>query len=399
MRNKENNKYPPVVITGLCDPMSLCLIRSLGRRGIPIIAVDSNISSYYGKTKYCEKINCKSLFDSSLIECLLELGKYFERKAVLFNCTDQSVLNVSNNREELEKYYDFVIPPHTTIQQLMSKNLFSNFATNNNFLVPKTFFSHNRQEVESVSSKISYPCVIKPEYRDAYWLEHLPSKILFANSKEEYFRYFKMFDIANRSMIMQEWIKGGDSEVFFCLTYINRNHEPLGVLVGRKIRQHPPGIGSTSLAESVLMPKLADECVRLLKTSGCVGFNSVEFKYSIDEKLFYIIEPTVGRPDTQEGLSVSSGLDIPYLAYLDAIGKNPEPVTHYVEGIKWINEPFDFYSIQAYLKRDHSNLMGLLSAYRGKKRGYALWAVDDPLPFIHFVLHILKRGIKRIIRK
>jgi hypothetical protein len=43
--------------------------------------------------------------------------------------------------------------------------------------------------------------------------------------------------------------------------------------------------------------------------------------------------------------------------------------------------------------------MGLLSAYRGKKRGYALWAVDDPFPFIHFVSHILKRGIERIIRK
>lgn len=400
IRNKDN-KYPPVVITGLCDPMSLCIIRSLGRRGIPIIAIDSTISSCYGKTKYCEKLYCKSLFDSSLIESLLKLAQSFEQKAVLFNCTDQSVRNVSGQREVLEEYYDLVLPPNSTIEQLMSKRSFYNFAVTNNFLVPKTFFSHTHEETERIGNEISYPCVIKPEFRDAHWLNHVPSKVLVASSKDEYRRYFEELDIANRSLVMQEWIEGSDDKVFFCLAYIDRNHDPLAAVAGRKIRQYPRGSGSTSLAESVMKPHLLEESLRLLKTAGCIGFCSVEFKWSTEKNLFYVIEPTVGRPDTQEGLSVGCGIDIPYIAYLDAIGHSPAPVAYRernINTIKWINEPFDIFSIQDYLKHGHTNLMELVMAYKAKNRTYALWAIDDPLPFIHFASDLSKKAIIKIVR-
>ena len=194
---------------------------------------------------------------------------------------------------------------------------------------------------------------------------------------------------------MQEWIEGTDKDVFYCLTYINSKHKPIAVFTGKKIRQYPVLTGSTSLAESKWTPHIAEESIRLLRTAGCIGICSVEFKYSKKDNIFLITEPTVGRTDTQEGSSINSGMDIPYVAYLDALGQDPEPLTYFREGIKWINEPEDYNSVLNHLKNGNITLKELVASYKGK-RTYALKAKDDPLPFIAFLGEKLKRGILRL---
>ena len=90
-------------------------------------------------------------------------------------------------------------------------------------------------------------------------------------------------------------------------------------------------------------------------------------------------------------------MDIPHIAYLDALEQNPEPLHSFREGIKWINEPEDYSSIRSYLKNKNTSLKELISSYKGK-RTYALKAMDDPLPFIAFVSDKLKRGIFRFFK-
>jgi predicted ATP-grasp superfamily ATP-dependent carboligase len=394
MRNKEND-FPSVVITGLCETMSLYLTRSLGRRGIPIIATDSNISSHYGKSKYCQRLYCKSLYDSSLIDLLCELGKSFEKKAVLFNCTDQSVLNVSKEREKLQPYYHFVLPPHATIEKLMSKKLFYNFALENDFLVPRTFFSHTYDEIEMVSKKISYPCIIKPEFRDKNWRENVPLKVLYVESKENLLRLTEKHKIQESSLVIQEWIEGDDKDLYFCLVYISRHHEPMAVLTGRKLRQHPHLAGTLSVAESIWVPEVVNESLRLLEKEGCVGFCSVEFKQSKKDGKFYIMEPTMGRPDSQEEICATAGLDIPYIAYLDAIGQDTTPLGDFEEGVKWIDLERSYYTVREYFMGTLT-LRELLSIYRGK-RSYSLWAMDDPLPAVFFLKGKLLKGINKFL--
>lgn len=394
MKRNKDSKYPPVVITGLCDSMSLCLIRSLGRRGISIIATDSNISSYYGKSKYCQKLHCKSLFDRSLIELLCELGESFGEKAVLFNCTDQSVLNVSGERDKLQPYYNFVLPPHRTIEKLMSKKLFYDFALGNNFPVPQTFFSHSREEIKLIGGVISYPCIIKPEFRDKNWLTKVPVKVIYADSRKDFFELVKKYQIEEESLVIQEWIDGDDTDLYFCLVYISRRHEPVAVFTGRKLRQHPHLAGTLSVAESVWVPEIAKESLRLLQTAGCIGFCSVEFKLSKKDGRFYVIEPTVGRPDSQEEICITAGLDIPYIAYLDAIGQDVAPLGGFKEGVRWIDVARIYYTIQEYF-RNTLTLKELLALFRGK-RSYSLWASDDPLPALFFAKEKMLTGIKKL---
>jgi len=364
-----------------------------------VLAISSNLSEYAAKSRYCKVIYCEKLSGEKLVEKLTDIGRSLGQKGIIFCTSDSSVLTVSKYEKELQEYYHFVLPARETVEMLISKKLFHNFAFENGFDVPKTLFISNSEDVAKIGETITYPCIIKPEYRDNYWDTNVSNvdKILYAKSKDAYYNFFKSFSISEKPLIVQEWIDGNDEDVFYCLAYINRNHEPLAVFTGKKIRQFPVLTGSTAMAESKWEPYVADESMRLLKIAGCIGICSVEFKRSAIDNSFKITEPTVGRTDTQEGSSINSGMDIPYIAYLDALEQDPEPLTYFKEGVKWINEPEDYNSVRDYLKNKKINLKDLISSYKGK-RTYALKAMDDPLPFLSFVGDKLKKGITRIYK-
>ena len=93
---------------------------------------------------------------------------------------------------------------------------------------------------------------------------------------------------------------------------------------------------------------------------------------------------------------MSAGLDVPYLAYLDAAGQDLTPLGDFEIGIKWINEPLAFYSLQTYI-RSGRNIKDFLSIFKGA-RSYALWANDDPMPALTFLKEKIMRGFSKIVK-
>lgn len=391
--------YPPAVVVGK-GVNALTIIRTLGRRGISVIAVSEDSSDFMARSRYASFRYCKSLGSSLLIDTLIDVGKSLKRKAVLFCTADTTVLAVSENRDALIEYYDFVLPSHKVIETLMSKKIFYDFATTNGLLVPKTIFTQNEEEIKKAIDEITYPCVIKPEYQDASWGKAVPptDKVLFITSKDVFSACLEKFNIANMKLLVQEYIDGVvEEDICYCLAYIDRNHNILSLFTGRKLRQYPKLTGSTSFSDSVWMPSIADETARIFALTGCSGLCSIEYMQSRKDRRYYIVEPTVGRTDLQEGTSIKAGMDIPYLAYLDAIGENPEPIKYFQEGVKWINEPLEFYAFQSALRNGNRNFIQWICSYRGKK-GFALLAPDDPLPFLDFCIDKSKKGVNRIFK-
>lgn len=396
MQTNIKKDYPPAVIVGLNDA-SLCIIRSLGAKGISIIGIyDDTAQDYYMNSRYISKKIKSPMHDDRLIDTLInDVGKGLKGQAVLFCASDMSVLIISKYAEHLKRYYSFVIPTYEVASTQISKKGFYEFACENSFLVPKTFFSSGNGKIDEIIDDISFPCIIKPEYRDLQWSERVPLKVLYAESKEDFLDLINKYDLQYTSLVIQEWIDGDDSEVYFCLAYMNRDKKPLVLCTGRKLRQYPHLTGSTSVAETVRIPEIAEESVRLLTAAGYVGFCSVEFKRSKRDGKYYITEPTVGRPDTQEGICVGAGIDIPYVAYLDALGQEVGLVGSTKTGVKWINEPLEFYSLQNTV-RDRMSFKRVLSPYKGF-RSYALWNWNDPKPAWIFLREKMIKGIRRLL--
>ena len=394
---KSLKKYPPVVIAGLNDA-SMSLVRSLGKRGIQIIGIyDDSAKKYYVHSKYCSQKIKGPLYDQPLIDILLNtVAKKLDLPAVLFCSTDRTVLTVSRYEEQLRPFYKFILPPYEVTSKQISKIGFHNFALENYFLVPKTFYLQRGERIGNIIKDIQYPCIIKPEFREKTWYESVPTKVLYAETEEILISFIKKYQLERLSLIIQEWIEGEDADVYFCLAYLNSNQEPLAMCVGRKLRQYPRGTGSTSIAETTDLPEIINESLRFLKKAGCKGFCSVEFKQSKKDGRFYVTEPTIGRPDTQEGIFISAGIDIPYIAYLDALGKNVGPMGTTKNRVIWINEPLEFYRLQN-IFLDGVGLWGFLSMYKGD-RYYALWDWRDPLPALSLFKEKMFKGFRRLVR-
>jgi len=380
---------PPAVITGLCDPMILAMARSLGRRGISITGVDADITEIYGRSRHIRKrVHSRAMYDSSLIDTLADLGRSREGRAVLINTTDKSVLNVSEHRERLAPWYDFVLPRHNDIVNLVNKRTLHRFAVEQGIPVPETHFPGSAQELASLAGEIGYPCIVKPEIRSEDWMTKIRKKTLLVRSREELLGYMERRAIGDWKLIVQKWIPGSDSELFFCLCYIDREGRPRAACTGRKRLQHPPGSGSTSVAETVESGELRERSLALLKAGKCTGLCSVEFKREGRSGTFWLVEPTVGRPDTQVGTAVSAGVDLPYIAYLDAAGLLGEPDNPPgVRPVRWINEPlFIDNLIGSFPGRETLSALGLL---KSRNLRFAVASFRDPLPSLLFHIRLV----------
>jgi predicted ATP-grasp superfamily ATP-dependent carboligase len=385
----------PTVILG-ADVSALNVARSLGRRGIPVFVIGGNRKDYAAASKYTTFVMCEDLNDeNSVLKVLQDIAKTVSRKMVLMATADLHVLHMSRNRDDLAKDYCFVLPAEGTIETLMDKKKFARYAVSHDFKVPETYYSSSSKQLERISRKVSYPCVVKPLYRTEYWSRCVPpeKKVMKAATATELTDVVQSLGASDESLVVQEWIPGGDEDVHFCLAYLDRSEKPLALFTGRKLRQYPSLTGVTSLAESRSNQELENMAVKLLTHARCRGLCSVEFKRSTADGSFTITEPTVGRVDLQEGVSTCSGIDIPFIAYLDAIGEKQELSNGYADGVVWINEPFE---LNSFLVRRQTN--GRSSAqffihYRGK-RTYALLAKDDPGPFFHFLAAAGRRGTR-----
>lgn len=398
---KQQNTRPmiPALVMG-DDVAALNVVRSLGRNGIDVYVMGSRSNNYGAVSRYARFVFCENMSEEkTVISKLLEVSNHEKKKIVLFCTSDLHVMFVSQNREVLRNYFKFVLPHHRVIETLMDKRKFHKFGERHGFLTPKTVFSDCRKTFDEVGPTIPFPCVAKAVYHTRYWIEHVPpnKKVIKAESLPHLKEELNNLKAFNQPLIFQEYIAGGDEQIYFCLAYLNDEGKPLGIFAGRKVRQYPPLTGVTSLAKSFRDNKLIEDTLNILYESGCKGLCSIEFKFNPEKCSFMIIEPTVGRVDLQEGICTQGGVDLIFMAYQDALGISQNPEANRQKNVIWINEPFELNSFIDHIRANKNKAYHFFRLYKGRPT-FALLAVDDPLPFLLFVKWVVKRQL-RYVRK
>ena len=194
-------------------------------------------------------------------------------------------------------------------------------------------------------------------------------------------------------IIMQEWIEGDDSDVYFCLQY----RGPSGTLpisfVGRKICQWPPKIGGT--ASCVPAPDAFDELVKLtnayFEAVGFVGLCSMEYKRDTRDQRFYMVEPTVGRTDYQEEIATLNGVNIPFAAYCGELGRQHPSVTSAVSPRAW-RDSMSYAKARLAGAPDH---IGQIAP--NAKIIDALFRANDPMPYMMTKFESISHRIRRFL--
>jgi predicted ATP-grasp superfamily ATP-dependent carboligase len=388
---------PPAVVVGI-GLTGLGMVRSLRDRrnqiSMPITAIDSDLRQATAYTRLCSKVHCADVDGEGLVDCLIEQGRRRAERPVLLLSQDLAVLTVARHQHTLSSFYRFLVPSPEVTNLLMDKSRFGEYAIGHGFNVPRTFAINSADDLAPALAGLTFPCVLKPIYRNSAWSEHgYPKGFVCATAAELRAAYEQVCAVQD-NFVAQEWIPGNDADIYFCLAYFDEQSRPVATFTGRKLRQWPLDAGNTSMAEASGIPIIKQETVRLFQSLRFRGMGSVEFKRDPRTGEFKIMEPTVGRANLQSETATANGVNLTWIAYANLAGLESGPLRGRRRSAVWVNEYTDLQSGLARVRRGDLSFGSWVHSYR-RPRYYAWFSWSDPMPAVVMGLRLARKAVIR----
>lgn len=313
----------------------LGVVRSLGRRGIPVHVIDDqfSISQFSRYAQHVTRV--KDLRDEQkTIDAVMEVGRRFDlRNWVLYPTRDETVAAFSRNREELATFYRVTTPGWNTTQWAWNKKNTYELAAHLGIPCPATFNPRSVAELEPLYARL--PLAIKPAVKENFFYA-TGAKAWRADTKEE---LDDLFARASRQLkpeeiLIQEIIPGdGTRQLSYCAFF--RNGQAHSTLVAKRLRQHPREFGrAATYVESVDLPEVEELSERFLRAINFYGLVEVEYKQDPRDGKYKLLDVNartwgfhcLGRP---------TGVDFPYLLFADQLGESV-PRCRGRAGVGWL---------------------------------------------------------------
>ena len=381
---------------------ALGVARALGSHGVTVHAVDASGDPRRperASRHFAEFWQPRDDSARALVDCLLENARRLGgERPVLLAITDQSVEALAEHRAELEECFRIPAGSPQSVLELLSKKGIDDAAHRHGMPVPATRTVGSREELERALSELRAPWILKPQDKDEEFAASGAKKAYRFEAAAEALSTWDSFDGRLRHVVVQEYVPGGDRDVWFCLTAMSGASEPLATFVGRKIRQWPPLCGGTASCEPVRGPD-ADTAARLtvdfFQKTRQVGINAVEFKRDPRDGSLFMIEPTVARTDWQSAIADINGVPIPYLVYCDAVGA-PQPALRPTRlAWRWVEFSAEQKAVDYYRRAGELSRLGWLWSIRPPMCP-AWFRFGDPGPALVMLRDRFGRALRKV---
>lgn len=382
----KNPDRPAVILGGGVNALGIA--RSLGREGVSLIVMDTDARSPAMRSKYGRKILVSTLEGDKLVEQLLALAKNFADPLILFITEEKTVRTVSEFRKQIESSFKIRLPQHERLMQLMHKQGFQELAEAVFAPIPKTVRLQHPDDLVHAEA-LSFPCVLKPSEKNYHYGARFKKAYKVLDMIELKKWYLEIYPVL-ADMVVQEWIEGSDSEIYFCLQYIGKDGEVVASFPGRKIRSWPIKIGGTASCTAAWEheKELTETTKTFFNQVGFTGMGSMEYKRDERDGKFHMIEPTVARTDFQEEVATINGVNIPLATYLYECGLalanqrtvNPPLIWRDPQADRWAFEE------GGSLIDEHSHTYPVCDAY---------WRWNDPMPWIDLMRNRIMQRLAR----
>ncbi len=374
---------------------SLSAARSLGRAGLKVAIASPPEDSTVRLSRYVSQFIPLKALDEDAVSTLLALPAATKPKPFLFATGDEDALLIARHRDRLAKGFCFVLPEFAPLEAIVNKASLYARAAEHGIPHPRFHIVRGAGDIEAAVEAVGCPCFVKPAMGHE-WRRVRRGKLEKAGNAAELRRILQDFISLNLTAIPIEIIPGEDSDLYGLSTYIDHNGRPVGWRTKRKLRQYPIGVGDGSLQEIVDEPEVVELGLRLLAVTGHRGAATVEFRRDPRSGRFVLMEINVRTVSGQE-LITSSGLDVPMIAYCDAIGIAP-PVIPPVKTIRWLRLGLDFRAFRELRRAGKITTLDWLRSLRSC-RSFAYFAWDDPIPILARIGMWLDRQLKRRFRQ
>jgi D-aspartate ligase len=306
----------------------LAAIRSLGRAGIPVLAVDHRRSALGFRSRYARPVHAPdpAVEPEAFVDALAEVAT----SGVLLPTHDPPLNAVARYRERLDGFL-CPFPTWDVLERIQDKRAQLDAAAGAGVETPETRHPQSAGEARAAGDELGYPVLVKPADPVGFKRRFARQAFRCENAAEVEQAYA---DAEEFAPMVQELIPGGDDELYSLGSYLRADGKPIGLFSGRKLLQVPPVIGTCRVGEAVWVQEVVDAGLRLLQALGFHGISQVEFKRDPRDGRYKLMEVNP-RLWQWHGLAAACGVDLPLIAYRDLTGEQVPAASMNGEPRRW----------------------------------------------------------------
>jgi D-aspartate ligase len=365
-----------VVIGG--DYQGLGIVRSLGRRNIPVCVIDDEISIARFSKYTTYAVGVRSLREGrTAIDVLLDTGRRLGLRGwVIYPTRDETVAALARYRSELVSDFRVPTPGWEAIQWVWDKRNTYRLAQELDIPTPRTWYANDEKDLQLIDA--APPFAIKPAIKE-HFIYATKAKAWRANNRAELRELYckASVHVGTGEAMIQEFIPGdGRNQFAYCAFY--KGGQPVGSMVVRRTRQHPVEFGRAStFVETVDLPILEKYSECFLRAINYYGLAELEYILDPRDGQYKLLDVN-GRTWGYHTLGTGAGVDFPSLLFADQVGEPVQPCRGQ-PGVKWIRLLTDLPTGFVEIARGRQGLRSYLSSLK-QINVESVFSRDDPLP-------------------
>ncbi|UWG48162.1 putative ATP-grasp enzyme [Halanaeroarchaeum sp. HSR-CO] len=415
-----------------CAFNGLSIIQELGRRGIDVYALDSfrnvGTTSRYATYRSCPN---PTTDEAGFVEYLLDIADEFDDKPVLIPTNDHWAAAVAHHREELAEHYHTGVADAETVDLLIDKDAFGEWATERDYPVPRSWMGDELDDVP----ESAFPVAAKPN--DATGVPDMmfdstvallynrlfgdgsgpefsaeeqavvealsENRLEVFETRDELERFRQEYEDVIEHFVVQEYVRGMSDQMYTVGVYANEG-EVKGLFTGRKVRGYPPDIGDCKVGQAQSVP---DHLVAMVKSMsedlGYHGIGEFEFKRDVETGEYFLIEVNP-RSWSWIGITPATGVSLPWMAYADQ--KNTYTFDYQESSVPdgsvtWVKAFEDLPNSLYFYRRSHPEWTKSLGEWWASIDSDTLvvaeLAKDDPLPTAYATVLVGRRLVNETL--
>lgn len=330
---------------------TLAAIRSLGRRGVPVVVADSDRFAFGKWSRYAvrREVSPPLLPTDRYLEWLLTFGRQ-NPGHVLYPTSDDMAWLIAEHHVALSQYFTLYTPPLPVIRTLLDKPDLYAACRHVGLDVVQTQYPKSVGELEAIARSTAYPVLIKlatqaflPSNDKGVVVETHSELIARVRQFVERSWYADSFVSESPDIVwpmIQTYYPESATDVYGLSGFIDQTGQLYDMRATRKVLQYPRKLGvGLCFEEAPIEPQLRDKLADLCRMLGYWGVFEVEFvrPRGADSYLLIDFNP---RYFHQMQFDVVRGMELPAMVYYAATG-NTDRLQDEIEKSKSAGEYFD----------------------------------------------------------
>lgn len=328
-----DNRVGAVIVGG--DFHGLGIIRSLGRRGVPLCVVDDeySIGRFSKYTTFAVRApNLRN--EKKTVDFLIEMGHRMNLKGwVLFPTRDEHVAAFSRYKQALSEAFRVPTPDWEITKWAWNKWNTYCLAQKLGIPIPRTWCPRTVADIDGIDAE--FPLAVKPSVKEDFFYA-TKAKAWRAENRDELKEMFQRASshVGSNEVLVQEIIPGDGSCQFSSCVFM-KNGAAIGSMEAQRWRQHPPEFGrAATFVQSIDLPAVEEPTLRFLRAINYYGLAEIEYKLDSRDGKYKLLDVNA-RTWGFHALGSPAGVDFSYLLYADQVGDSVERC-HGSPGVGWI---------------------------------------------------------------